>query len=174
MPPIAVQAGAQLSLSHRRLGQSRVSVMTVNVSEVAKVRESKGTTRQFQKGPAGMERGQYPKPRQNTCRTNSPDFPRLGLGPSCFVLRAVAECGKSDGRKTLWPIWKSGAGDGIRTHDPNLGKVVLGNGRNGLEVLAAPSGASGRDTDGTPSGIGKGKHLISLALPRGLEPLFSP
>jgi hypothetical protein len=40
------------------------------------------------------------KPRQNTCRTNSPDFPRLGLGPSCFVLRAVAECGKSDGRKT--------------------------------------------------------------------------
>ena len=28
-------------------------------------------------------------------------------------------------RKLLYLLRKSGAGDGIRTHDPNLGKVVL-------------------------------------------------
>ena len=58
-------------------------------------------------------------------RTKSPDFPRIGAGISRFVLAIVAEWTISARHKKLFAIRKIGAGEGIRTLDPNLGKVVL-------------------------------------------------
>jgi hypothetical protein len=37
----------------------------------------------------------------------------------------VARNAKSPGKTEAWQTWKTGAGEGVRTLDPDLGKVVL-------------------------------------------------
>ena len=53
-----------------------------------------------------------------------PDF-RASASPGLPREMTKAASMIAASRKLLYLLRKSGAGDGIRTHDPNLGKVVL-------------------------------------------------
>ena len=63
----------------------------------------------------------------NARRTSSPDFPRIRMGNLRFVLHEFAQCLSALALKSLRFQRCFGTGEGIRTLDPNLGKVVLPN-----------------------------------------------
>jgi hypothetical protein len=71
-------------------------------------------------------------------RTESPDFPRVQPGNCRSVLPIFAGTDLGHGKKALRYQEDFGAGEGARTLDPDLGKVVLNPSGNIVEITNVP------------------------------------